>query len=50
MQFCRVVVVNRLARENKQEKEDFELGTCVKTANICLHFFSVLPVIVSDYC
>lgn len=49
MQFFRVVV-NRLARENEREKQDFELSTPVKTANICLHFFSVLPVIVSDCC
>lgn len=35
IQFCRMVV-NRLARENKREKEDFELGTsCVKAANVC---------------
>lgn len=42
--------MSRLARENKQEKEDFEWDTHVKTANICLHFFHVLLVIVSDDC
>lgn len=44
------MVVNRLARENKQGKEDFEWDTNVKTANTCLHFCRVCPVIESDYC
>lgn len=47
MQFCRMVV-NRLARENKWEKEDFELGTsCMRTANVSTPFLALYTV--SDY-
>lgn len=48
MQFCGMVA-NRLARENKREKEDFELGgTCAKAANVSAPL-QALSVIVSDY-
>lgn len=48
MQFCRMVV-NRLARESKREKEDFELGGTREDNKYLSASLHALPVIVSGY-